>query len=175
MADEPQPTTKALLLQATPSSETTPELNKVSALALHSSHYAIANAPKIITNGAITTDMPSNPKTPHSPEQDCPLFKLSTELRALLYTCRNLRTESIDAMEPLANAAKSSLQSEIHLVASRTSAAIREISDDSAIFVAYLTLDHKLNRMQSSMAETDEVCSVLAFAREADKKIRAGG
>lgn len=106
MADEPQPTTKALLLQATPSSETTPELNKVSALALHSSHYAIANAPKIITNsattnGATTTDMPSDPKTPHSPEQDCPLFKLPTELR--LEICRFAIQHALDLISPPPN------------------------------------------------------------------------
>jgi hypothetical protein len=208
MADGSLPTTKTLLLQATPSSETAPELNKVSALALHSSHHAIANARKITTEGATTADMPGEPETSHSSEQNGPLFKLSTELRlkicrfaiqhaldlvspppndeykysaiqttrgalALLYTCRALRAESIDAMEPLANAAKASLQSEIHTHA-KVNADMAFLGGLDAKIAACMGLDSVSLRLRSSMDEIDGVCSVLTFAREADEKMRAG-
>lgn len=211
MVDASQPTTKALLLQAPPLSKTARGPDKVSALSFFTSHHVIANAPKISTEGVPTADMSSDPETPNSPEQDCPFFKLPTELRleifrfaiqhaldlvnpppntdyrysatqttrgalALLYTCRTLRAESIDAMEPLANASRSSLQSEIHHFESSTEAAIMTMTADHARFIAYITtLDYELNHLQSRMTEIDEVCSVLAFAREADAKIKAGG
>ena len=207
MADEPQPTAKALLLHAAQSSESVLVLNKVSAFALpSSSHHIIADAPKITTNNTTTTDMPIKAEIPHSPEQNCSLFKLSTELRleicrfafqhtldlinppphtkhrysaaqttrgalALLYTCRTLRAESIDAMEPLAKASKSALQSEIDLSGSRHSAAVRDMSQ--LVFVARPSLEYQWNQLKT-MVEIDVVCSVLALAREADKMMRAG-
>jgi hypothetical protein len=181
----------------------------VSALALHSSLHAIDNAPKITTEGATTADMAGEPETSHSLEQNCPLFRLSTELRleicrfaiqhaldlispppntnhkysavqttrgalALLYTCRALRTESIDAMEPLANAARSSVQSEIDLAYSRRCAAVKSVRGSKAQFAAYSSFDNVLKGLLWKMVDTDEVCSVLAFAREADK-MRARG
>lgn len=210
MADESQPAVQALLLSTTPSSETAPALNKVSAFAFHNSHRMIANAPKIITESATTADMTGEPERPRSPEQNCPFFKLSTEVRleicrfaiqqaldlvnpppgtnhrysttqttrgalALLYTCRTLRAESIDAMEPLANASKASLKSEIQLGKSTYWAAIKDISDDGEQFAACLSLHHTLDQLDSRMTEVDELLSVLAFAREADEKMRAGG
>ena len=210
MTDEPQPTANTLLLHAAQSSKSVPALNKVSAFALPSSYHVVANAPKIITNEPTTTDMPVDAETPHSPEQNCALFKLSTELRleicrfaiqhdldlikpppnteprysaaqttrgalALLYTCRTLRAESIDAMEPLAKASKSALQAEIHLAESDLdySATTRDMR--ISWFVFRITHGYELYRLQATMTEIDEVCSVLAFAREADEKMRAGG
>ncbi|GAB7330411.1 hypothetical protein MBLNU13_g02031t1 [Cladosporium sp. NU13] len=172
MADGLQPTAKASLLQAAQSSDSVPALNKTT------------------TNGATTTDMPMEPETPHSPEQDCPLFKFSTELRleicrftiqqaldlvhpppntkyrysaaqttrgalALLYTCRTLRAESSDAMEPLAKASKSALKSEIYLTEPRVDAAMMTPSDLGAQFIAYLHLDTEFRRLQSNMNEID--------------------
>lgn len=190
MADGLQPTAKASLLQAAQSSDSVPALNKVSAFPFPSSHHVLADAPKTTTNGATTTDMPMEPETPHSPEQNCPLFKLSTELRleicrfaiqqaldlvhpppntkyrysaaqttrgalALLYTCRTLRAESSDAMEPLAKASKSALKSEIYLTESRVDAAMMTPSDLGAQLIAYLHLDTEFRRLQSNMNEID--------------------
>jgi hypothetical protein len=207
MVDESQPTAKALLLHAAQSSESVLALNKVSAFALpSSSHHVIANDPKIITNDTTPTNMPIEAERPHSPEQNCPLFKLSAELRleicrfaiqhtldlinpppntkhrysaaqttrgalALLYTCRTLRAESIDAMEPLAKASKSALQYEIDLSGTRYSAAVRDMSQ--LVFVARPSLEYEWNQLKT-MAEIDVVCSVLALAREADEMMRAG-
>lgn len=210
MADGSPSTTKTLLLQAAPSSETAPTLNKVSAFAFHHSHRVIANPPKTITESIATAEMPSEPETLNSTEQSCPFFKLSTELRleifrfaiqqaldlvnpppgtnykysktqttrgalALLYTCRALRTESIDAMDHLAKASRTSLRSEIHLVRSTYWAAIKDTSEDGEQFAACLSLHHTLDQLDARMTEVDEVLSVLAFAREADEKMRAGG
>jgi hypothetical protein len=210
MADVSQPPTTASMPVATPSSETAPALDdEVSAFAFHSSHHVIANAMKIVTKGVTTTNMPAEPEIPHSPKQNGPLFKLSTELRleicrfaiqhaldlvspppntnykysslqttrgalALLYTCKTLRAESIDAMEPLVNASKHSLQSEIDLAYSRRYAAVQSTSGSHAKFYAYASFDSVLLRLGSSMTGINEVCSVLAFAREADKKVRSG-
>lgn len=194
-------------MHAAQSSESVPALKKVSAFALPSSHHVIANAPKITTNDTTTTTkMPTEVDIPRSPEQNCPLLRLSTELRleicrfaiqhaldlinpppntkhkysaaqttrgalALLYTCRILRAESIDAMEPLAKASKSALQSEIDFSESRYSAAVRDISQ--LLFVARPSLEYEWNQLKT-MAEIDVVCSVLALAREADEMMRAG-
>ena len=93
---------------------------------------------------------------------------------ALLYTCRTLRAESIDAMEPLAKASKSALQSEMHLAGSRYSVDVEDMSGDDSGFLAWTIFEHELNQLQTSMNGIKEVCSVLAFAREADEKMSAG-
>lgn len=50
------------------------------------------------------------------------------------------------------------------------------MTTNHARFIAYITtLDHELNQLQTRKTDIDEVCSVWAFAREADAKIRAGG
>jgi hypothetical protein len=207
MTDGSQPPTKASMPQAALSSETVPALYEVSAYALHSSCHAIANTVKIVTEGVTTADMPVEPETLHSPEQNCPFFKLSTELRieicrfaiqhtldlvsppsnnsykcsailttrgalALLYT---LRAESIDATKPLANAAKSSLEFEIDIARCRANAAMESSGDFYSKVMTYTSLDRVSMRLESSMAELDEVCFVLACAREADEKMSAGG
>lgn len=208
MADESQPIAKGLLPHAAQSSESVPALNKVSAFALLGSHDVVANAHKITTNDATVATMPHDSEAPHLPEQNCPLFRLSTELRleicrfaiqhaldlvnppantkyrysttqttrgalALLYTCRTLRAESIDAMEPLAQASKSALQSEIRLIGSRYSADVED-GDDESEFLFWTIFEDEFNRLRASMTEINEVCSVLAFAREADEKTIAG-
>ena len=77
-------------------------------------------------------------------------------------------------MEPLVNASKHSLQSEIDLAYSRRYAAVQSTSGSHAKFYAYASFDSVLLRLGSSMTGINEVCSVLAFAREADKKVRSG-
>lgn len=78
-------------------------------------------------------------------------------------------------MEPLAKASRASLQSEIQLVRSTYRVAIKDMSEDGEQFAAYLHLEGDVERLRLRMVEIDEVLSVLAFAREADEKMRAGG
>lgn len=136
-----------------------------------------------------------------SPQQNCHLLKLSTELRleicrftiqhdltaikstphsynsttqlfrgalALLHTCRTLRTESIDAMDPLARAWKFDLDMEW-------------VDADASLFVERLlgTLgrrqiteqpDASFERLNASIGHMDKVCEVLALARSVDEK-----
>lgn len=77
-------------------------------------------------------------------------------------------------MEPLANAAKSALESEIHLTHCRRHAAAESSGDLFAELAAFTIFDRVSLRLDTSMTEIDEVISVLAFAHEADEKIRAG-
>lgn len=111
---------------------------------------------------------------PPNTNSRCSAAQTTRGALALLYTCRTLRAESIDAMEPLAKASKCALQSEINLARSRYLTTVEAMSDFESKFAAFLTLECELHPMQSKMTEIDEVCSVLAFAREADEKIRAG-
>jgi hypothetical protein len=48
------------------------------------------------------------------------------------------------------------------------------MSDFTSEFAAFLILECELHPMRSKMTEIDEVCSVLAFAREVDEKMSAG-
>jgi hypothetical protein len=100
--------------------------------------------------------------------------ELSTGALALLDTCRTLRIEAVDAMEPLANASKSTLQSWIDIVESRKKALSRDRRDLHVSLPALLELDWNLKYFKSNIVKIGQVCSVLALAREADGKIRVG-
>lgn len=112
--------------------------------------------------------------TPDNTKSTCPAIQTTRGALALLYTCVTLRAESIDAMEPLAKASKSALQSEIDLARSMYSATAENISDTVSNYAEFLTLTSELHPMQLKMTEIEEACSVLAFAREADEKMSAG-
>lgn len=157
----------------------------------------------------MAADTQDQSRMQNQPHQDCPLLKLSTELRlticrlaiqhdldvinsspdsydsasrplrgalALLHTCRTLRVESIDAMVPLAQTSKSALQSEIDL----TEIEITAVNMSSTGFVfgtqasRYGHLMCVLLGLALSMKKIDEVCSLLANARDADNKRTAG-
>lgn len=98
MADEPQPTTKALSPHAAQSSECLRALNKVRTSPFPSSHHVLANAPKITTNDPTTADMPGESKASHTSERNCPIFKLPTELR--LEICRLAFQHTLDLVSP---------------------------------------------------------------------------
>jgi hypothetical protein len=93
---------------------------------------------------------------------------------ALLHTCRTLRVESIDAMEPLADALESSLEArkedvESTLIASENSPSpvgMRAVLDRCAL---QATCCRELSMLESSLFEIDEVCSLLEFARETEE------
>jgi hypothetical protein len=95
---------------------------------------------------------------------------------ALLHTCRTLRVESIDAMEPLAQASKSALRIELDLTESRK-AAVDVFSIDTKVDAEvsrYIDLLFALVCSRTGTKKIDEVCSVLAGARGADEKRAAG-
>lgn len=95
---------------------------------------------------------------------------------ALLHTCRALRTEGIDAMEPLAQASKSAIQSEVdpielELIAVDANSYLSLFGEQES---RYTGLVKVLVRLGSNMRRVAEVCSVLANARDADKKKTSG-
>jgi len=105
---------------------------------------------------------------------DLSAAELSTGALALLDTCRTLRVEGVDAMEPLANASKSTLQSWIDIIESRKKALSRDRRDLHVSLPALLELDWNLKYFKTTMVKIGQVCSVLALAREADGKTRVG-
>lgn len=90
---------------------------------------------------------------------------------ALLGTCRTLRVECIDAMEPLANASKPILRSKVDIVNLGMEAAISIMMSGGARKLAFLQYD--LKGLKKSMATIDEVCDLLANARDSGEKMRA--
>lgn len=78
-------------------------------------------------------------------------------------------------MEPVAKASRASLESEIHLAHCRAIAATESSGDRYANILASMGFGSVSMRLESSLTEVDEVLSVLAFAREADEKTKAGG
>jgi hypothetical protein len=134
------------------------------------------------------------------PQQNCPLFNVSTELRleicrfavqqdldviksvphsydltdppfrgalALLPTCRALRVESIDAIEPLARTSRSVLEHEwVGLLTSMMLCSHSRPAEST---------DEKLSqgtvrRVGSSVRKIKKVCELLAVARGIDDK-----
>jgi hypothetical protein len=141
------------------------------------------------------------------PHQDCPLFKLSTELRleicrfaiqqdlnvisstphsynsasrplrgalALLHTCRALRAESIDAMEPLARAFLFALyDDEVNAIMADSTSLMIDIPGTRA----GTTETHTAARhtwppqpMTASRLKAEKVYDLLAFTRAIDEK-----
>ena len=198
-------------LQPTLPLGTQPILNKVSAFALHTIHYVIANVSQVVVDDAAAENMPD---TLDPSQHDSPFLRLPIELRleifrlafqeyldtvtsparpyyrcspteraraalALLEICRTLRVECIDAVEPLVSASKSTLQSEINILA----AELRVVMDAklkgrgggwSVYYSVYYKHFSDCKRLRHGMVEIDELCGLLAAARTADKEIRAG-
>lgn len=93
---------------------------------------------------------------------------------ALLDTCQTLRAESIDAMQPLANASQSSLRSLKSVILSRMDAIDMKSAGVDAAVKTFLHLEFVFLRLISGMSRVAEVCSVLADARGSNKRMGAG-
>jgi len=110
-----------------------------------------------------------------SPARDTHRFSSADSTRgalALLDTCRAIRAESVDAMEPLANASISTLQSEIHRANSEMKAAIMSSMNDREKMISYLDFSVDFKRLHISIVEMDMVCRVLAHARTSESLTR---
>jgi hypothetical protein len=97
--------------------------------------------------------------------------KLTGGALALLGTCRMLRVEAVDTMEPLANDSKPILRTKVDVVNSEMEAAISIMMSGGARKLAFLHYD--LKGLRKSIATIDEVCDLLANAHDAGKKMRA--
>jgi hypothetical protein len=77
-------------------------------------------------------------------------------------------------MEPLVYAFKSSAESKIHSVESELKELRASSSDLEAKVDAFIELLWSSASLKSSVISIDEVCDLLANARDPGKKIRAG-
>jgi hypothetical protein len=82
-----------------------------------------------------------------------------------------LRVEAVDAMEPLANALRPILRTKVDIVNSEMEAAISIMMSGGARKLAFL--QYNLKGLRKSMATIDEVCDLLANARDPGNKMRA--
>jgi hypothetical protein len=113
---------------------------------------------------AIQIDLNVIKSTPHTYESMTPPFRGAL---ALLHTCRTLRVESIDAVEPLARTSRSALEDErLGLPTSMMlcSPSRTAESTDEKLF------QDTFRRRGSSVRKIKKVCDLLALARSVNDK-----
>lgn len=111
---------------------------------------------------AIQHELNAIKSTPYSYNSTTPPFRGAL---ALLHTCRTLRLESIDALEPLALASRSALRDEwggIPLMAVSQGRRRRRMKKEEP--------ERPYEHLTTSGSHAKKACKVLALARGVDKK-----